>query len=402
MYLKFRSFIYIFLSLILPSFAAQAEVRIGALLPLTGGLQAYGDGTLRGIELAVSQINENGGVLGQEASLVTLDTQTSPQVALEAAKKIVSVYNVVGIVGALASSSTIPVATSVSAFEGVLQISPASTSPVITNLDDNDFLFRTVPSDAFQGVALAQAVTERSIDEVALFFLNDDYGAGLAESFKNAFEKNGGRVLESIHFEKNQLSYRTELMRLAATGAKHLVLIAFLETGSVITRQALEEGYFDKFIFTDGMKSERLVEIFGDKHLKDSFGTASTAPEGSKYAEAFKDAYAAKFPGFPLKQYTDSSYDAAFTIFLAIEKAQSTDRVKVRDALRKISSGKGEPVGPGEWKKAVQLIKQGKEIDYVGASGDVNFDANGDVSGFYSEWIIKDSKIVDKRVFAPK
>jgi branched-chain amino acid transport system substrate-binding protein len=173
--------------------AAKAPIKIGALLSLTGDLQAYGENCLKGIKLALKQINEAGGVLGSQIQVVEADDQTSAQPAIDAAKRLVNVEKVAAIVGALGSGVTIPVATTVTVPSKIPQISPASTAPTITTLDDDDFLFRTVPSDAFQGVALAQITREEQLDRLAVIYINNDYGQGLADSFKAAFEKRGAR-----------------------------------------------------------------------------------------------------------------------------------------------------------------------------------------------------------------
>jgi len=142
---------------------AQAEpLKIGALMPMTGDLQAYGGADLKGVQFAIKQINDAGGVNGEKVELVVADTQTRPQAGVDAAQKLINVDGVDAIVGALSSGVTIPVAKTVTSRVGVVQISNASTSPTITKLQDNDFLFRSVPSDAFQGLALANLVEERA------------------------------------------------------------------------------------------------------------------------------------------------------------------------------------------------------------------------------------------------
>ncbi|MGY4611430.1 ABC-type branched-subunit amino acid transport system substrate-binding protein [Thermostichus sp. MS-CIW-38] len=156
---------------LLPSTAQQATqgpVKIGALMSLTGDLQAFGENCLKGIKLAIDQINAAGGILGSPAQVVEADDQTSAQPAIDAAQRLVTVEKVAGIIGALGSGITIPVATTVSVPNRIPQISPASTAPTITTLEDNDFLFRTVPSDAYQGVALAQITREEKLERLAI------------------------------------------------------------------------------------------------------------------------------------------------------------------------------------------------------------------------------------------
>lgn len=370
---------------------AMAEgARVGALIPLTGGLQAYGEGSLNGMRLAVKEVNEAGGVLGGELELVVGDTQTRAQPAIDAAKRLVSVDGVVGILGALSSGNTIPVATTVSAVDQVPQISNASTAPAITTLDDNDFLFRTAPSDSYQGVVLADLVAKAGIGSVAVLYINNDYGVGLAESFADNFT---GTITGSAAFEPNKASYRGELQGLAGD-AEALVLIAYPDDGGLlIIRQSLEEGFFDRFVFTDGLKTTQLVDDIGAQFMNGMFGTAAANVE-SPASQAFAAAYEAEYGELPPLPYIDSGYDAAMIMALAIEKAGVADGPAIRDALREVTNAPGEPVGPGEFARAKELIAAGTDIDYQGAAGNHEFDENGDITGTFEHWAVQDGAIV--------
>lgn len=383
---------------------AQAEksVKIGALMPMTGDLQAYGESCYTGVKLAVEQINADGGVLGSKLELKLGDTQTKPQPGIDAAQKLVSVENVSAIVGALSSGVTIPVASSVTTSSGVVLMSPASTSPVITGLKDSDFLFRSVPSDAYQGVALAQLVEESGFDNVATLYVNNDYGEGLAVNFEKAFVKKGGTVSQTLAYEPGNASYRGELSKAASKGAEALNLIGYPENGITILRQALEEGLFTKFIFSDGLKAPEIIEAIGAKYLNGSSGTVPQALSDTPSAQNYLAAYKKRFGQVPPKPYIDTSYDAAFVLSLAIEKCGETEGKAVRDSLRDVANPPGVQVLPGEWAKAVKLLSEGKDIDYVGASGSVDFDQNGDVAGTFGHWMIKDGEIVTVKVFEPK
>ncbi len=389
-------------SLTAPSAQAEKSVKIGALMPMTGDLQAYGVSCYTGVKLAVEQINAAGGVLGSSFELKLGDTQTKPQPGIDAAQKLVSVENVSAIVGALSSGVTIPVASSVTNAAGVVLMSPASTSPVITGLEDKDFLFRSVPSDAFQGVALAQLVDEAGFKNVATLYVNNDYGEGLAVNFQDAFEKKGGTVSQALAYEPGNASYRGELSKAASKGAEALNLIGYPENGITILRQALEEGLFTEFIFSDGLKAPEIINAIGAKYLNGSSGTVPQALSDTPSAQNYLDAYTERFGEVPPKPYIDTSYDAVFVLALAIEKAGVTDGKAVRDVLREVANPPGEKVLPGEWAKAVKLLSQGKDIDYVGASGSVDFDKNGDVGGTFGHWMIKDGEIVTVKVFEPE
>lgn len=383
--------------------AAAQDVQIGALMPMTGDLQAYGPSSLSGIELALKHINEQGGVLdGRTLSVVVGDTQTAAQAAVDAAQKLVNVDNVVGIVGALSSGNSGPVATSVTGPAGVPQISSASTAPVLSDIEDNDYFFRSVPADSLQGVVLAQVVKSQGHETVSVLFINNDYGEGLATAFGEAFESEGGSVHAALAYEPGNASYRGELQQASGGGADALVLIGYPENGIAILRQSLEGGFFSNFIFTDGMKTPNVIEAVGAEFMNGSIGTAPQAETDSPAAVAFRDAYEAEFGELPPKPFIDSAYDAAFLLALAMEQAGSTDRTAVKEALRTVANPPGTPILPGEWEKAKQAIANGEDVDYVGAAGSQDFDAKGDVPGTFAFWAIDDGEIVTREVVSPK
>jgi len=367
-----------------PAFAEG--LKLGALIPLTGGLATYGESSLNGMRLAVEQANAADGVLEGEVELVVGDTQTRSQPAVDAANRLVSVEGVSGLLGALSSGNTVPVATSVSATAGVPQISNASTAPTITTLDDNDFLFRTVPSDAQQGVVLGNLVREEGIESVAILYVNNDYGQGLAESFSASFEEQGGEVTASAAFEPNKASYRGELSSVSGD-AEALLLIAYPDDGGLlILRQSLEEGFFDRFVFTDGMKATQVASDFGE-FIEGAFGTAPKAAENAE-ADAFAAAYEEAYGELPPLPFIDSAYDATMILMLAAQAAGSADGAAIRDHIRDVANAPGEEVGPGDFARAKELIAAGTDINYQGAAGEHEFDENGDVGGSYEHWVV--------------
>lgn len=383
------------------STASAEEVKIGALMSMTGDLQAYGETSLNGIKLAIKQVNEAGGAAGNTLAVAVGDDQTNPQVGVDAAKKLVEIEKVAAMVGGLASGVTIPVAKSVSAPAGVVQISGASTSPALSGLDEGDVLFRTIPSDAFQGVALASVVSEKGVKNVSVLYINNDYGEGLAKAFASAYEAKGGKVTANLAFEPGNASYRGELQKAADGGPEALVLIAYPENGNIILKQSLEEGFFKAFIFTDGMKAPEVISAIGAANLNGSFGTAPEAVADSAAAKNFRDAYQKEFGELPPKPFIDSAYDATILIALAMEKAGSADRKAIHAALRDVANPPGEPILPGEFAKAKELIKAGKDIDYVGAAGAQDFDKMGDVGGTFAHWSIDNGEIKTVKVFSP-
>lgn len=365
--------------------------KIGGLLPFTGSLAAFGQSTLSGIELAVIEVNAAGGLLGGEFQLVTGDTETNPQAGVLEAQRLINVDGVSGIVGAMASGVTIPVALSVASVAGVAMISPSATSPAVTALEDGDFLFRTTPHDGVQGILLARLVTAQGIDVVAVLYRNDDYGRGLAEAFSVNYS---GDITSIIGYEPDQPAYSEELALAASAGAVDaLVMISFPEDGIPILREAIGQEYFDRFVFTDGMKANDVVEAVGQDYLESSFGIAPEAGPAEGLAR-YQAHYEANIGALPENRpFIENAYDGAILLALAIEQAGTSDPEEVRDALREVANAPGEVILPGEFARARELIAAGTAINYEGAAGSQDFDAAGDVSGTFGHWVFRNGAV---------
>ncbi len=370
---------------------AQAEVKVGFLGGFTGGIESLTPPIFDGAQLAVQQINEQGGVLdGEEIVMPTGDTTCSDaSAASNAADRMVNTEQVTAIVGALCTGATIAAANNAAIPGGVTMVSPASTAPAVSELDDNDLVFRTVPSDAFQGKMLAKLLLAKGIEEVAVTYVNNDYGRGLADAFVAAFEDGGGAVLENLAHEDNRADYRAELGTLSATGAQTLVVLAYADTsGQTVLRQAYESGMFTQYVGGDGMVGDSLVEAIGADVLDGMIATRPGSPELPGTAIFNQAAQEAGID--PSAVFAAQAYDAAFLLGLAIEQNGSAEREGLNEALRSVATAPGETVLPGEWEKAKELIAAGTEINYEGASGTHEFDENGDVPGVVQEMAVED------------
>lgn len=390
------------LALFLASTAAAAAfekpIKVGVLLAYTGDLGSYGKVMKNGAILASEIVNENGGVLKRKLELVHRDSQTDPTMAVDAAQKLIDIDKVVAIVGSISSGETIPITTSIAADKKIVVISPSATSPEITNLNDNDFLFRTVPSDALQCEVLASTAKEQGFKKLSIIYVNNSYGEGLAETMKGAFEVMGGNILESVAFNPNQPTYRSELQKAVKNKPDALLVIAYPENGVKVLRESIEFEFANKFLLTDGMKADEVVKNVGGKYLEGTHGTAPAPVEGN-LSKKFKEMYQKKFGEAPPKPYIDTSFDAVVLVALAIAKGGSTDGTTIRDNLRAVANPPGEKVNFMDLKKAFRLIEEGKDIDYDGVSGSVNLDKRGDITGgSYGIWKIENDKIVDVRV----
>jgi ABC-type branched-subunit amino acid transport system substrate-binding protein len=377
--------------------AAEGALKIGILFDFTGDLAEFGPNMENGAKLAAKQVNDAGGILGSDIELKRADSQTSATAAVPAAQNLVDAEGVQAIVGSLSSGVTLAVAEAVTVPEGVIQISPASTSPALSAVEDNDFLFRTTLSDAAQGLILAQLADELGYAKVSTMYVNNPYGEGLSENFAAAFEELGGEVPAQVPHEQEQASYLSELQKATADKPDALAALSYPQSGAVYLKEAIENDLVPAFLFCDGTKSEDIVEAVGAENVEGMFGTVAAA---SPYPEAWVSDFEEEYTELPPLPYIAESYDAVIMIALGAAKAGSLDPAEIRDAMRTLNDPDGEKVGPGAEgiKKALELIADGEAINYEGASGFSGWDENGDVpSGFIEIWKYEGGEIVTVR-----
>ena len=376
--------------------ADDDPIKIGCLLGLTGGLAPYGPSIADGAQMAIDNINAAGGVLGRQLELLVRDSGTSADVGRDAASKLVEIDGVQAIVGALSSGVTVAVS-SVTIPAEVVLISPASTAPTVTALDDNDFVFRTVVADTVQGVVLGRLAVIQNYQNVSVVYVNNDYGKGLADMFKATFEALGGMVTAMVPLEELKPSYRGEV-DIAMIGDPDAIMMAcYPVDGNKIIVEAVEVGYTGDFLLTDGMKGESVAPGIACPSaeeggvLEGSYGTV--AARGFK-ADQFEAEYTAGGYGPTTIPYHDKAYDAVMVIALAMVRSGETSGTAIRDNLRAVAGPPGEIVYYDEWEKAVALLQAGKEINYQGAAGLVDFKDTGDVDGAIEVWKVEGCEIV--------
>ena len=361
-------------------------VKIGALVPLTGALSEFGQGFRLAGDLAAEQLAEAGFPIEVKYG----DTETSAIPGVEAARMLVNVERVVAIVGAAASGVSIPVAESVSIPNQIPQISNASTSPLLSYLpadEGKDFLFRTTASDALQGIVLGKGAADAGFKKAAVFYINNPYGQGLLDEFTKSFEAAGGKVVGAVaHDEKPAPTYVSELRQLMQSKPDVMLALGYPGQATVYLKEFFEAGYQKNtfLLFCDGTKSVKMPEALGPENLAGYFGTAAGSVSGDSLANFQRD-YEAKHGELPPLPYMDSFYDAIVIAALAAAAAQYEGKpvngVNVRDMLRRVSNPPGEVVvaGVDGFKKALELLKAGQDINYEGVAGSQDFDENGDV-----------------------
>ena len=363
--------------------AFAEDVKIGLSLGFTGPLESMSPNMAKGAEMAIEEANASGKFLnGSKVTAARADnTCADAAAAVAAVERLVTAEKVNGIMGGMCSGETIASLERVGVPNGMVMISPSATSPALTDLEDGGFFFRTSPSDARQGEVMADIALERGAKSVAITHTNNDYGKGLAESFKSAFEAKGGTVTMLQAHDDGKADYSAEVAALAAAGGDALAVVGYVDQGgSGIMRGALDAGAFDTFILPDGMVAQGLVDRFGAE-LETSFGQ-NPSSEGEGRTKFNDLATAAGFDG--TSAFAGESYDAAALILLAMQAAGSADPRVYKDKVMDVANAPGEKISAGEIGRALELIAAGTDIDYDGASA-VELVEPGESAGTYRE-----------------
>ncbi|KGJ15645.1 ABC transporter substrate-binding protein [Paracoccus sanguinis] len=363
--------------------ATAEDVKIGISMGFTGPLESMAPQMANGAELAIKEISDSGKLMdGAKVEAVRADNTCADAAASVAAvERLVTSDKVNGIMGGMCSGETIASLERVAVPNGMVMISPSATSPALSTIDDKGFFFRTSPSDARQGDVMADIALERGVKSVAITYTNNDYGKGLAEAFKTAYEGKGGKVTMIAAHDDGKADYSAEVAALAAAGGDALAVVGYVDQGgSGIVRGALDSGAFSTFIMPDGMVGQALIDKFGAE-LETSFGQ-NPSSEGAGRDKFTELAKSAGFDGSAV--YSGEAYDAAALMLLAMQAAKSTDPKVYKDKIMEVANGPGEKIGVGELAKGLELLAAGTDIDYDGASS-VELIEPGESAGTFRE-----------------
>ena len=369
---------------------AGEDIRLGISLGFTGALESTAPDAAKGAELAMKEVTDSGLLLdGATVGSVHSDsTCTDASAAVTAAGNLVSA-GVKGIVGGMCSGETIATLEQVARPNGIVMISPSASSPALTTIEDDGLFFRTHPSDSREGRVMAEIVRERGLETVAVTYTNNDFGKGLADSFQHAFEELGGTVTISAAHEDGKADYSAEVAALDAAGGEALIVAGYVDQGgSGVVRAALDAGAFDIFVFGSSMVTQSLIDRFGTE-LEHSFGE-NPSSEGAGRDGFVALASAAGFDGSA--PFSAESYDAAALMLLAMQAAGSSDPEVYKASILDVANAPGEQILPGELAKGLQLLKDGQDIDYVGATA-VEMNEAGDPGGSYREVDFPDGQL---------
>ena len=374
----------------------ETPLIIGNLNAFTGSLAEFGAPLRNAIELASEHVNRAGGVNGQSVLIVSRDTAVNPVQGVDAAGALVNIERAVAIVGALSSGVTVAAANAVTIPQETILISGASTAPSITVLEDNDFVFRTTPSDASQGVVLARLAREQGFNRIGIMYLNNAYGEGLADQFEESFTALGGTVTAKVPHEDVQPTYASELTKATAGGIDALAALSYTGQAAVYVQEALEGSYANRFLLADGTKgSEWIDEINAWTALEGTMGTAQGSP-GSPAKDAFETSYVETYgveAPIPLWRNTTTPRFSSPSPLPRPERTPTPRRSVTHCGTWPTSRARSLVPGRAEIARALEMIANGEDINYNGAGGDIEFDENGDVVGTIEIWTISGGEI---------
>ena len=372
--------------LVFPTYADN--VKIGIILGFTGPIESLAPVMAKSAEMAIDEVNKSGNFTHGKINTVRADsTCVDAAAAQAAAERLITAEKVNAIMGADCSGVTTAVLKNVAMPNGIVMISPSATSPALSTEPDNGLFFRTAPSDARQGEVIADLLMEKGFKTAALSHTNNDYGKGLAASIQKNFTSKGGKITITASHEDGKADYSAEVGALAQAGGDILIVAGYLDQGGKgIIQGSLDADAFNKFFLPDGMIGDALPKAIGPD-LNGSIGSVpgTDSPGAAQYSELAKKA------GFKSGPYGPESYDAAALIMLAMEKSKSTKSNVFKKSIMDVANAPGEKIFPGELGKALNLIKSGKDIDYVGASA-VELVGGGESAGNYAQIEVQNGK----------
>lgn len=351
---------------------SDEPLRLGTLLPETGNLAFLGPPEFAGVDLAIQEINEAGGVLGHDVEVTHTDSSDASNTAVTQ-QSTDSLLNagVAAIIGAASSGVSFTVLDRIVQDETIM-FSPANTSPDFTTYEDDGLYFRTAPSDVLQGQVLGDVILGDGHANVAIMNIDDSYGNGLAQYLTETLESGGGTIAASIVYDPQASNYTSEVSQVASAAPDAIALIGFEETVTIIP-ELVTQGVGPQSIplyFVDGN-----ISNWGDQLPAGLLeGNKGTQP-GAEIGDEFRTRLLEVDPELQDFNYAPESYDAAILLALAAIQAGSVESRDIADNLVDVSREGTECTA---FQECADLLADGEDIDYNGVSGPVEFTDAGD------------------------
>jgi ABC-type branched-subunit amino acid transport system substrate-binding protein len=374
--------------------AQDCTTKIGAALPTSVD---WGRPIAEVAQFAVDQVNEAGGAGGCTIEMVLRDTQVDPKVGVDAAKALVDLEGVKVLLGAVSSGVSMPILTSVTVPAGVMQMSCCSSSTAFTKLSEegktNGLWFRTFATTGVQSAMGAKVAADKGWKSVAILYKNDDWGQDMSRLIAADFAAAGIEVTANVAINDAQPSYRAEVTEALTSQPDALYLALYPTEGKSAVREWISLGGTQNMILANSLKSDEFRDSVGLQYLGNALGTDTASPRVES-ADAFKAAYEAKFGSQPNGPGLANSYDAAMIALLAMEAAgKDASGADIAAAVAKVTDPNGTAItaDTAGFKAAKTTLAEGGTVMYQGATGNVRFDANGDVSAPAVVWKFTDS-----------
>lgn len=354
----------------------QADaLKIGYVLPETGTLAYLGPPQIDATKYAIKTINDAGGVLGKKIpAAVGGDEADDQAVAAQSADRVLN-SGVSAVIGAAASGMSLAIIDKVTG-AGVVECSGSNTAPTFTDYKDNGYYFRTAPSDALQGPILADTIVGDEHSKVAIVARADDYGKGLADATAKSLKESGASIALNETYDPKTTNFDATVQKVVSAKPDAVAVIAF-EEGKQILKGLIEAGYGPNKVGVygaDGLRSENLAKLVSKSNPGVLKGMKGTAPASASDPEFTK-----KLQGFDPKlkelQFAPQVFDCVNIIALAAEQAKSTKAADFKDKINGITAG-GQKCS--DFASCKKLIDAGKDVDYEGVSGPLDFTKPGE------------------------
>jgi len=353
--------------------SGDGVLTVGSLLPQTGDLAFLGPPEFAGVDLAISEINDAGGVLGKDVAGVKADSgDGTPNIAPGETDNLLSDKSDV-IIGAAASGVSLAVIDKITG-AGVVQFSPANTSTAFDEYKDKGLYFRTAPSDVLQGAVMANLLTQDGKSNIAILARQDAYGEALSEQVEKVYTEAGGTVAAKVLYDANASTFGSEAQQIADADPDAVVLIAFNETTTIIP-ELISAGVGPSDVqtyFVDGNTAD-YSDDFPEGTLD---GVKATYP-GAELSDEFRDRLLKVDPDLKDFTYAPESYDAVVLSALAAISAKDDSGEAIAGELIKVSK---DGTKCTSFADCVKLLDDGEDIDYDGVSGPIEFNDTGSPS----------------------
>ena len=377
-----------------PSWAQSGgPIRIGLIIPLTGGTSQFGATMGQAAKIAETEINSAGGVCGRPIEIVIEDDQSNPEAAVRAAHKLIDVDKVVAIGGSYASAVTSAIAPL--CWEGKTVLLTASGADSITKLPHQGYIFRTSPTVTLLGTRVGNFAVELGAKK--MFFLGPQtpFAQTYIEIISGIFKAAGGTG-SGLVYEDKKSSYRSEVDQALKELPDVIVLGGYVPDTSVVLKDLYRAGFTGKKVgFSFGINDALTKAVPAEV----SEGAYSLIPSASENSDAYKRLIA-KMKRPSLDGYSCQVYDHVVLVSLALARTASgpTNGTAVRDNLRAISED-GEGKRTDDATEALKLVTSGARVNYDGPSGPLEFADNGDVKGvFFRYEQVQDGKLVVRKI----